>query len=193
MHGNTKKQRCEEILKYVAKHAGTTKAKVIDHMKGDEAKKMSSLVTTQRLLTELISSGKIKMRQDAPDSRNHYLFIDDTNHFFVLETSINEMQRFVNKFTKQVMKNNLARFNQDKHFRDFVRLKQLELFGKITWISVKINSYIKSVEDRETLNLRLSRVLLDSNKLNNVLTSSNEILDLLRESKISEKDFFLKS
>jgi hypothetical protein len=129
--------------------------------------------------------------KDKPDARDHHLVINDKNYFFVLNSEIDRTQRFVNNFTKEVLKRdenkyevNLRRFKEDKYFRDFIRLKQLEIFGKITWTAVKIQSYIKSVEDRETLNLRLSRVLLDSNRLNNILTSSSQMLDLLKESKI---------
>jgi hypothetical protein len=185
LHINTNEERREKILEYVRAHPRTTKREVMKFMESKEGKFMSSWTTSHCLLNELISSKKIKQIRDKPGGRDHHLVINDENHFFVLKSEIDLHQRFVNNFTKEVMREyNLTRFKEDKYFHDFIRLKQLDLFRQICWTSVKIQSYIKSVEDRETLNLRLSRVLLDSNRLNNILTSPNEMLDLLKESKI---------
>lgn len=184
MHYNTNQQRREKILEFVNKNPGTIKRKVIEFMSSKEAKKISSVMTTHMLLNEIISSGKIKV-EATHGARDHHLFINNRDHFFVLKSEIDRYQRFANNFRKEIMKeNNFKRFKEDKYFRDFIRLTQLEFFRKISWISVKIQSYIKSAEDRQILNLHLSRILLDSNRLNGILTNPNEIIDLLNESKI---------
>lgn len=184
-----------EIIKFIKEHRGElTKTEVVNYMDKEleiKPKKGCSRMTTLEILHSLENDEIIKVTK--VNTQLYNLLFNTESEFNKLMDDIDRLQRFVNNFTEKVFKDNLVRFNQDKHFRDFVRLKQLVFYGKITWIAVKIQSYIKSVEDRETLDLRLSRVLLDSNKLNNILTSSNEVLDLLKESKISEKDFFLKS
>jgi hypothetical protein len=182
MHYNNNEQRREKILEYVEVHPRTKKREVIKFMSSKNAKNMSCLRTTQKLLTELITLGKIKVIKDKPGARDHHLVINDENSFFVLNSEIDRKQKFLNDFTKEVMKkNNLKRFSEDKYFREFIRLIQLEFFRKITSTSFKIQGYIKSAEDREMLNLRLARIVLDSNRLNNIFTHPNEMLDLMED------------
>jgi hypothetical protein len=179
----TNQERREKILEYVKDHPRTKKRKVIEFM-SSKGVKMSAWRITHGLIIDLIADGKIKV-EAKPGGRDHHLIINDQNHFFVLSSQIDRYQKFEKGLTREVFKqNNLKRLQEDKYFRDFIRLTQLEFFKKISWVSVKIQSYIKSAEDRQILNLRLSQLLLESNKLNGILTSPNEIIDLLENSKI---------
>ena len=60
--------------------------------------------------------------------------------------------------------------------RKLIHLIQLKFYDRISWIAVRINSYIKSPDYRETLFLCLTDVLRKSTRLNSFLTSPNEFI-----------------
>ena len=186
MHRHTDEQRREKILVFVREHPRTTKSKVMEHM-GPHGLNMSSIVTTQDLLIELISSGKIIVEKNSPTSRNHYLFFNYKDEFNELTKRIENLLHLTRELTKIVIKPK-GRMKPTV----FEHKEQLVFHAEVYKIFNQIETKITSQEERDTLNHQMLAVLLEASRIDWFLTTPDELLRELKEIKAVPESLYYK-
>jgi ssDNA-specific exonuclease RecJ len=81
--------RENSILKFVKEKRKCTKAEVIKYM-SDVGK--SSTVTTQKKIMNLIDEKKLLVLKDKPNSKPHYLIINDKHEYNLINEQLQELE-----------------------------------------------------------------------------------------------------
>jgi hypothetical protein len=91
-------RREELILSYIKKHPGCTQTQVIDSMKG-----RSSLVTTHKIIRNLLRNEQIVRRIDEKNSLIRHLFINEKNMFNKIRNQLSEIEPFIDIMNRHLV------------------------------------------------------------------------------------------
>jgi hypothetical protein len=174
----------ENVYDYIKNNPNCTKNQVVKGVK--DYSRLTTLEAIDELMDEEKTGQRVKFTRDKPKGF-YKLFINDKNEFKLLMDEINRTLSFARDTThidlvalhRKKSKNILSA----KHYRNLIQLQQMAFYTKISSLATAIDQNVKSVDDRDTLDLRLALVLKISNKLNKVMlpTLRSDLEEMIEE------------
>ena len=150
----------------------------------------TSRITTLKLIDALeYPEHHIIVEKGKRRGQSHRLVFNDKNEFNTILTIIEGLERINNNFTNGVKDLSL---NSDKSFEKYghniIHFEQIKFYIGISTLAARIYDSIKSADDRDTLHLKLVKVMAGANKTNKVimplvLRGISEFVDELKRSK----------
>lgn len=185
------KEILDEVYQFIKDHPNYNKRQV------ENGLKKYSRLTVRDAIDELISDdGKVAYRKDKPRGFYH-LYINDKNEFNVLREAIDGIYEIAKRVNTRIDESLIGIMDGDKvniyaQFPSLMRVGQLHLYTIISMLAQRISA-INSVENRETLYLRLVKILAVSRKMNVSLVFDTLVKDIdaltseFQEKKIEKK------
>ena len=170
------------------KNQPCTQTEVINYML---KKKLSSLVTTHRIIKELEASKIITVIPDEKNRQTQRLSINDKNPYNRYIEEINTISKAVLELAKDIEQSKeVLSSSADSNSRDiltYLQWLQYEIFLRIAAISVSAELLVKSKEDQQDLYLRLNKVMRNCYELDKKTLPS--IIKVMKESAVKKIKF----
>lgn len=152
------------VLEYIRENAGCTKTQVIKHMKGK-----SALVTTHKIIKDLVSDKIVLSIPDEKNSQMHRLYVNNRNAFtFItqelnkLETTISQMNQAISILSEVDVRSRdawiVSYLNNQLHYT----CKQMIEF-MLQGLLVLTSKAIRSQVDSQFLYIRIAKLIVKLN------------------------------